>query len=75
MGNKVGNKYDFDVIVEIPNLDRREYLLNINVFYKDSKKIIDYFYQNVIDEFGNPVKIDLFFTQDASDVESYREIK
>ena len=63
MGNKVGNKYDFDVIVEIPNLDRREYLLNINVFYKDSKKIIDYFYQNVIDEFGNPVKIDLFFTQ------------
>lgn len=74
LGNKIGKKYDFDVIIEIPGLERREYLLSMNEFYQRSEKIKQYYLDNIIDEFGNPVKIDLFFTQDASDVESWREI-
>lgn len=73
LGNKIGNKYDFDIIIEIPGLTRESYLLSIDKFYRESEVIKEY-YKEVIDEFGNPVKIDLFFTQDSSNIERYREI-
>ena len=71
-----GNKYDFDIIVwQTIYVERKEYIRNVKTLYDSVSSIKEYFRNNVIDEFGNPVIIDFFFIAVDPQIEDYREIK
>ena len=73
LGLRKGNKYDFDVIVNIDYLTRLDYIQSISSFHDRTIPIIKEF-KSINDEFGNPVKLDISFTQDADKIEKWRQI-
>lgn len=74
LGLYKGKDYDFDVVINIPNLTRIEYIRIVKSYMATAEPIRKEFL-SMTDEFGSPVKVDVSFTQDRDTIESWREIK
>jgi len=76
LGNKPGNKFDFDVIVLQHQYTGKEYIPNVRKMYNMLKPMQEKFKETMVDEFGTPVRIDVFFVREnPCKDEPWREIK